>query len=108
MTSGDKPVTPGDASVFQGQLPSLRRIGDFLRNLLDVEHLVRRTDARMGALEELWQRQVDKLKALTTFVSTAAVKAKSKSEESALRTVERYLQALEVEQLRLDGSEKTK
>jgi hypothetical protein len=109
VTPGNEPVPPAGSPDSPSQLPSLRRIGEFLRNVLDLERLVRRTDDRVGKLEEelrQLQRQVDdhggQLKALTAFVANAADKAESRSEETALRTVERYLQALEFAKLRSD------
>jgi predicted RNase H-like nuclease (RuvC/YqgF family) len=72
---GDKP--PGPAEVGPG-LPSWRRLGEFIRNVLSLEHTVevlkkdnRELHARLNALQRQFDDQAGQLKTLMEFVRGA-------------------------------------
>lgn len=81
------------------QSVSWRRIGEFVRNLLEIERSVRSLTAENRALrskvDEL-QRMVDEhngqLKLLSDFVrSSLDERVERRAEEAALRTLERFM-----------------
>jgi FtsZ-binding cell division protein ZapB len=81
------------------RVPSWKRIGDFVANVLQLERSIeslkednRRLRSEVNSLQALVQRQQGQLETLLTFVETALQdRMKSHAERAAIRAVEAML-----------------
>ncbi len=86
---------------WEKELPSWRRIGEFVRNILRLERSVealkaenKELDQRVGVLQRQVDEQAGQLKVLLDFVNKALdERVASQAEEAAIRAFERMASA---------------
>jgi predicted RNase H-like nuclease (RuvC/YqgF family) len=91
---GGKADLPKD---WERDLPSWRRIGEFIRNILRLERSVealkkenRELEQRVGTLQRQVDEQAGQLRVLSDFVSKALdERVESRAEEASIRAFER-------------------
>lgn len=97
MTTGEEPGRPGLSKELESEIPSWRRIGEFVRNVLRLERSVEalkqenaELNQRVGALQRQVDEQAGQLKVLVDFVNNAlGERIDSRAEEASIRAFER-------------------
>ncbi len=97
MSSEQGSTKPPAMEELEKELPSWRRIGEFIRNILRLERSVealrtenKELDQRVSALQRQLDEQTGKLKVLTDFVSKALdERIEARAEEASIRAFER-------------------
>ena len=99
---------------LEGELPSLRRIGEFVRNILRLERSVEtlkkentELDERVSTLQRQVDEQAGQLKVLIDFVNKALdERIDSRAEQASIRAFERMASAVGLKSVR--GSRRRK